>query len=189
MDLIKKYSNRRLYDTVKSRYIALEELAETIRGGTDVRVVDAKTGADLTQITLAQIIFESKNAARLLPVPLLVQLIRLSDNLLAEFMGQYVSAALDLYLQMKQGAQSLAPYLPFGSLPFGPASAFSRFFGAGAAAAPPTTAAPAPAPTAWPAPAAAPAPESDVAAMRRELDELKAALGGGPAKPKPKRRK
>jgi polyhydroxyalkanoate synthesis repressor PhaR len=167
MDLIKKYSNRRLYDTAKSRYISQEELAETIRAGTDVQVVDAKTGADLTQLTLAQIIFESKNAARLLPVPLLVQLIRLSDSFLAEFMGQYVSAALDLYLQMKQGAQSLSPYLPFGGLPFG-GGPFGRFFGGAAPAAP----APAPAP----APAAAPPRESDVAALRRELDELKASL-------------
>ena len=69
--LIKKYGNRRLYDTGESRYITLEELAEKIRSGLDVRVVDAKTNEDLTQATLTQIILESGSAHRTLPVPLL----------------------------------------------------------------------------------------------------------------------
>ena len=165
MELIKKYSNRRLYDTTRSRYISLEELAETVRSGKEVRVVDAKSGADLTQLTLAQVIFESKNAARLLPPVLLTQLIRLSDDALAEFLGQYVSAALDLYLQARQGAQALSPYVPFGSLPFGGQNPFARLWSA-----PPSAAAPPPAPS-----PTAPAP-GEVAALRRELDELKASL-------------
>jgi polyhydroxyalkanoate synthesis repressor PhaR len=165
MELIKKYSNRRLYDTTRSRYISLDELAETVRAGKDVRVVDAKTEADLTQLTLAQIIFESKSAARLLPPQLLTQLIRLSDGALAEFLGQYVSAALDLYLQAKQGAQALAPYVPFGAMPFGAQNPFARLW---------STPAPSAAPP--PAPAPAPAPPSEVAAIRRELNELKASL-------------
>jgi len=152
MELIKKYGNRRLYDTSRSRYISLDELAATVRGGRDVRVVDAKTGADLTQLTLAQIIFESKSAARLLPAQLLTQLIRLSDDALAEFLGQYVGAALDLYLQARQGAQALAPYVPFGGLPFGAPNPFARMWGA------------------------PPPPAGEVAALRRELDELKASL-------------
>ena len=162
MDLIKKYSNRRLYDTAKSRYISLDELAETVRSGTDVRVVDAKTNADITQVTLAQIIFESKNAARLLPVPLLTQLIRLSEDALAEFLGQYLAAALDLYLQAKQGAQTLSPYMPFASVPFTASSAFARLLGGAGAPAPP--------------PSPPPPPPGEVAALRRELDELKASL-------------
>ena len=72
--LIKKYGNRRLYDTESSRYITLEELAGIIRRGEEVRVVDAKSGEDLTTATLAQIIIEGRGAARLLPLPLLVQL-------------------------------------------------------------------------------------------------------------------
>ncbi len=78
--LVKKYGNRRLYDTEQSRYVRLDEIAERIRAGADVQVVDAKTGADLTAPTLAQIIFEDRNAARLLPVPLLLQLIRMGDE-------------------------------------------------------------------------------------------------------------
>ena len=94
--LVKKYGNRRLYDTEQSRYLRLDELAERIRAGADVRVVDAKTDADLTAPTLAQIIFEDRNAARLLPVPVLLQLIRLGDDALGEFLGRYVSWALEL---------------------------------------------------------------------------------------------
>ena len=165
MELIKKYSNRRLYDTTQSCYISLEELADTIRSGKEVRVVDAKSGADLTQLTLAQIIFESKSAARLLPAQLLTQLIRLSDGALAEFLGQYVSAALDLYLQARQGAQAIAPYVPFGAMPFGGQNPFARLWSAPApAAAPPA------------APSPPPPPSGEVAALRRELDELKASL-------------
>ncbi|HEY1416654.1 MAG TPA: polyhydroxyalkanoate synthesis regulator DNA-binding domain-containing protein, partial [Myxococcaceae bacterium] len=63
--LVKKYGNRRLYDTEESRYVRLDEIADRIRGGADVQVVDAKSGADLTAPTLAQIIFEDRNAARL----------------------------------------------------------------------------------------------------------------------------
>ena len=112
--LVKKYGNRRLYDTEESRYVRLDEIAERIRGGADVQVVDAKPGADLTAPTLAQIIFEDRNAARLLPVPLLVQLIRMGDEPLADFLGRYVSWALEMYLQAWSGLGSL--YNPFAAL-------------------------------------------------------------------------
>jgi len=181
MQLIKKYSNRRLYDTVTSRYISLDELAEIVRSGKDVRVVDARTGNDLTQLTLAQVIFESKNAARLLPAQLLTQLIRLSDDALAEFLGQYVSAALDIYLQAKQGVQAMAPYVPFAPLAFGGTNALARLLttalqGVQAYAQVPS---PPQQPPMSPAVTATPAggpPSDDVAALRRELEELKASL-------------
>lgn len=102
--LVKKYGNRRLYDTEASRYVTLEELADKIRSGADCRVIDAKTNEDLTQVTLTQIILESRGAGRLLPIPLLIQLIRLGDDALADFMGRYVSWALEMYLQTKQVA-------------------------------------------------------------------------------------
>ena len=112
--LVKKYGNRRLYDTEESRYVRLDEIADRIRGGADVQVVDAKSGADLTAPTLAQIIFEDRNAARLLPVPLLLQLIRMGDEPLADFLGRYVSWALEMYLQARAGLGSL--YNPFAAL-------------------------------------------------------------------------
>lgn len=160
--LVKKYGNRRLYDTDRSRYITLDQLAEIIRRGEadEVQVVDAKSGEDLTTATLAQIIVESRGAARLLPAPILVQLIRLGDGALAEFFGTYVTWALDAYLQAKRGVQAMVPVNPF----LAPGGAFSRLFGvvpAGAAA---------------PAPPAEERPRDEVAALRRELDELKRSL-------------
>lgn len=118
MITIKKYSNRRLYDTSESRYVTLEELADKIRRGSDVRVIDAKTEEDLTQAILAQIIIESRGAARLLPTTLLVRLIRMEDDALAEFFGHYMVWALDVYRQVRRGAETLGPLSPLASLPF-----------------------------------------------------------------------
>lgn len=166
--LVKKYGNRRLYDTDQSRYVTLEQVGEIVRGGEEVRVADAKTGEDLTAATLAQIVIEGRGAARLLPVPLLVQLIRMGDDALAEFLGQYVTWALEVYLQAKHGAQVLSPFNPFLSSPF--AGGLSRMFGLGSAA----RAEPAARPPAAPVPA--PAPIDDLAALRRELADIKKSL-------------
>jgi polyhydroxyalkanoate synthesis repressor PhaR len=165
--LIKKYGNRRLYDTARSRYITLEELAEVVRREEGVRVVDAKTGEDLTTSTLAQIIVEGRGAARLLPLPLLVQLIRMGDDALAEFLGQYVTWALEVYLQTRQGVQALAPFNPFAALSYRPGTGLPRMFGIG------PLQPPEPASRSTPA---APAAEGEVAALRRELQELKESL-------------
>lgn len=178
--VVKKYGNRRLYDTADSRYITLEELAAKIRTGVDVQVVDAKSGKDLTQATLTQIIIESRGASRLLPVPLLMQLVRMGDDALGEFFGRYVTAALEIYLHARQGAQTLSPYNPFGGLSFGASDAFARLLGAnpwsGGHAAAPQQPNPAPAaPTPAPAP---PAAGGEVAELRRELEELKQSLRG-----------
>jgi polyhydroxyalkanoate synthesis repressor PhaR len=126
--LIKKYGNRRLYDTGESRYITLEELSRKIQEGGDVRVIDAKSGEDLTQGTLTQIIIEGRGAARMLPVPLLVQLIRLGDDALAEFFGRHVSDALSMYLEIKRGASAVARYNPFAAMPFAASDALARMW-------------------------------------------------------------
>jgi polyhydroxyalkanoate synthesis repressor PhaR len=126
---IKKYTNRRLYDTEESRYITLDELTDRVKSGTDVRVVDAKTGEDLTQATLVQIVLETK-AARLLPVPLLAKLIRMQDDALADFFSRYVSFALEMYWAAKNGAQAISPYVPFANVPFSATNALARAMGA-----------------------------------------------------------
>ena len=174
--LVKKYGNRRLYDTEQSRYITLDELADLIRRGEgeDVRIVGAKNGEDLTTATLAQIIVESRGAARLLPVPILIQLIRMGDTALAEFLGTYVTWALDVYLQTKKGVQAIAPLNPF----LRPAAGLSRLFGLsppvaaepGAERAEPVSRAP---------PSAAPGDQraaDELAALRKEFEDLKASL-------------
>lgn len=156
--LVKKYGNRRLYDTDNSRYVRLDEIAASIREGIDVRVVDAKTGADLTAPTLAQIIFEDRNAARLLPVPLLLQLIRMGEAPLADFLGRYVSWALDLYMQTRNGLGSF----------FNPFAAPQPFAGP-------------PPPPAKPV-ATEPSPQDELKELRREMAELRASLK--PRKPR-----
>jgi polyhydroxyalkanoate synthesis repressor PhaR len=128
MITIKKYDNRRLYDTSASRYVTLEEVADTIRAGHDVEVVHADTGEELTQRVLARIILESRGAARLLPVPLLTRLIRMGDDQLAEFFGQYMSWALELYLRFKDRAEQWAPYNPFSEDGLAGPELFVRMF-------------------------------------------------------------
>ena len=75
--VIKRYSNRKLYDTQESRYVTLEEIEEMIRGGKEISVVDASSGEDLTSVTLAQIILENeRNRRAALPSAFLHQLIK-----------------------------------------------------------------------------------------------------------------
>lgn len=75
--VIKRYSNRKLYDIQESQYVTLEELEAMIRAGREISVVDAATGADTTSVTLAQIILESeRNGRATLPVAFLHQLIK-----------------------------------------------------------------------------------------------------------------
>ena len=76
MRVIKRYSNRKLYDTHDSRYVTLDQLAELVRQGEEIRVVDKTTDKDLTSATLAQIIFEEEKRAPKLPVERLRQIIR-----------------------------------------------------------------------------------------------------------------
>jgi len=162
---VKKYPNRRLYDTEGSRYITIEELAERVREGRDVRVLDAKTDEDLTQPTLVQLLLEG-GRAHLLPVPLLMQLVRMNDDALAEFYTRYMTWALELYFAMKQRAGTSLN--PFAQVPFDLGGALARLF---VGQQPPATP---------PPPAPAPEPQhdnvSDIAALRRELDALKRRL-------------
>jgi polyhydroxyalkanoate synthesis repressor PhaR len=105
--IIKKYGNRRLYDTAASRYVNLEEIADLIRKGADVQVVDAKTGEDLTRATLTQIIADdAKDKPAGLPLELLRQLIVASDRARQEFMMWYLNSAFDAYRKVQDAMQS-----------------------------------------------------------------------------------
>jgi polyhydroxyalkanoate synthesis repressor PhaR len=101
--VVKKYGNRRLYDTSGSRYVNLEDLAEMVRSGADVQVVDAKTGEDLTRVILTQIIVEdAKDQPTGLPLELLRQLIVASDQARQDFMMWYLKAAFDTYQKVQE---------------------------------------------------------------------------------------
>jgi polyhydroxyalkanoate synthesis repressor PhaR len=105
--VIKKYANRRLYDTSGSRYINLEDIAALVRNGKDLQVVDAKTGEDLTRVTLTQIIVEdAKGQPTGLPLELLRQLIVASDRVGQEFIMWYLKSAFDAYQKVQSSVQS-----------------------------------------------------------------------------------
>src|SRR6185369_8022112 len=92
---IKKYANRRYYDSTHSRHLTLEEIRSLIQQGYDIRVIEAKTSADITGQVLTQLILEL-DTPKLdsFPVPLLVRLIRMNDDLVKDFIEKYFNQAL-----------------------------------------------------------------------------------------------
>jgi len=101
--ILKKYGkNRRLYDTSASRYVNLEEVAAFIRNGTEVQVIDAQSGEDLTRVCLMQIIMEdARERPTGLPLELLRQLIVASDHVGREFIMWYLQSAFDTYRKVQ----------------------------------------------------------------------------------------
>src|SRR5215831_6649546 len=100
---IKKYPNRRYYDATHSRHLTLEEIRALIQQGYDLKVVDARTSADITAQVLTQIILEL-DTAKLdsLPVPLLVRIIRMNDQLVKDFIDKYFNQALESFLEYQR---------------------------------------------------------------------------------------
>ncbi|MBN8977718.1 MAG: polyhydroxyalkanoate synthesis repressor PhaR [Rhizobiales bacterium] len=94
---IKKYANRRLYNTGTSTYVTLEDLAAMVKNGEDFLVYDAKTGEDITRSVLAQIIFEQENKAgqNLLPTTFLRQLIRFYGDSMQMVVPRYLEQSID----------------------------------------------------------------------------------------------
>ena len=102
---IKKYANRRLYDTESSAYITLDRLAQMVREGREFEVVDAKSGEDITRQVLTQIIVdeEARGGETMLPINFLKQLIGLYGNSMQNFVPSYLEAAMDAF-QRNQSA-------------------------------------------------------------------------------------
>jgi polyhydroxyalkanoate synthesis repressor PhaR len=131
--VIRKYPNRRLYNTASGKYVNLEEVAALIRQGTDIQVVDAKSGEDLTRVILTQIIVEdAKGQPTGLPLELLRQLIMASDRAGQEFIMWYLKSAFDAYQKVQEAVQTrlsdvrsaaLSPLTMMRNLLTGPAQA------------------------------------------------------------------
>jgi polyhydroxyalkanoate synthesis repressor PhaR len=104
---IKKYANRRLYDTESSTYITLDRLAQMVREGREFEVVDAKTGDDITRQVLTQIIVdeEARGGATMLPINFLKQLIGLYGNSMQTFVPQYLESAMDAFQRNQNAAR------------------------------------------------------------------------------------
>lgn len=100
---IKKYANRRYYDATHSRHLTLDEIRTLIQQGYDLHVVDARTGADITAQVLTQLILElDTSKLDSLPVPLLVRIIRMNDQLVKDFIEKYFNQALGSFLNYQQ---------------------------------------------------------------------------------------
>lgn len=105
--IIKKYANRRLYNTETSIYITLEELKQMVKDGRNFVVRDAKSGEDLTRQTLAQIIFdqETKGAA-VLPTEFLRQIIGFYDDSMGEVLQHYLAASMNGFMNNQEQMRS-----------------------------------------------------------------------------------
>jgi polyhydroxyalkanoate synthesis repressor PhaR len=117
---IKKYANRRLYNTGTSTYVTLEDLAKMVKAGEDFVVYDAKTGEDITRSVLAQIIFEQENkeGQNLLPINFLRQLIRFYGDSMQMLVPRYLEVSIEsLTREQEKFRQQMAQ--AFGGTPFG----------------------------------------------------------------------
>ncbi len=123
--VIKKYANRRLYNTETSAYVTLDDLATMVRSDRDFVVYDAKTGDDLTHSVLTQIIVEQEAKSgghTMLPVPFLRQLIRFYDDSIAKMVPSYLQMSLQTLVNEQERFRSqFTPFFaqsPFGSTAF-----------------------------------------------------------------------
>jgi len=101
--IIKRYGNRRLYNTETSSYVNYQDLIKLIRDGHDIQVIDSKTKADVTKSVLMQAILEEeKNEKNLLPLPFLFQLIRSREEAAQDFFKNYLASSFEAYLKTKE---------------------------------------------------------------------------------------
>jgi polyhydroxyalkanoate synthesis repressor PhaR len=169
--IIKKYANRRLYNTESSSYITLDHLAAMTREGRDFKVVDAKTDEDITHNVLTQIIMEEESRGQtMLPVNFLRQLISMYGDSMQAFVPSYLEASMDSFRrnqeQFKSAVEGAFANSPFAEIAkrnmamFEAAtSAFKPQAGMGAA-------------EAKPAAPAATGGDDDVSALKAELARL-----------------
>lgn len=133
--LIKRYASRRLYDTESSDYVTLQEVAALIRSGRDVRIVDLKSGDDVTRQYLIQIIAEHEaNGEQLLPINVLTEVIRSYNENATEMVPQFLSTSFELLKEsqsrMIKNWQSMAnPLSALEEFEKGQREFFSRMLG------------------------------------------------------------
>jgi polyhydroxyalkanoate synthesis repressor PhaR len=129
--IIKKYTNRRLYNTEESKYVKLDELAGIIRSGCDIKVIDSATDEDITKQILAQIILEEeKNKKDLLPSALLYQIIRSNQEFTKDFFENYLTMAMDSYSSYRNVMEKrLKEMTDINKLPFEMGDIFMKSFG------------------------------------------------------------
>ena len=164
--IIKKYENRRLYDTTNSRYVNLEEVAQMLREGIEVQAVDVTTGEDITRLILTQIIVEgAKDRDSALPLDFLRQMVIATGKASQETLLKYMRTMFDMYQTAYRGfTPSISP-LDFMQTILAPGAR-------------PEAGRTAPGP---PAPAGQ-EHQTEVSELRRRIDELEKLIATGPSK-------
>lgn len=118
--IIKKYANRRLYNTASSSYVTLEHLSDMVKEGVDFVVYDAKTNDDITRSVLTQIIFEEENRGEgqnLLPIQFLRQLIGFYGNSMQAFLPSYLEMSLESFAKQQERLRGQLSNLAPGKMP------------------------------------------------------------------------
>ena len=104
--IIRKYANRRLYNTNASRYVTIDNLTVMVKDGVDFRVFDVESGKDLTRFTLVQIILEIESKGhKLLPISVLQQLIRFYGDRMEPILSRYLERTMNAFLNQKGQAE------------------------------------------------------------------------------------
>lgn len=125
--VIKKYANRRLYDTGTSAYITLEDLCSRVKSGQEFIVVDAKTGQDLTRQVLTQIILEREiKGFQVLPTSFLRDAIRFYDDKMANVLQHYLDASMKTFTSNQEHLHSMLGKAVDGLSPFSPFEEITR---------------------------------------------------------------
>ncbi len=125
--IIKKYANRRLYDTETSAYITLEDLSDRVKAGREFTVVDAKTGQDLTRQVLTQIIFEQETKGlQILPTGFLRDVIRMYDHKMQDVLQHYLTASMKTFMDNQERMTQAMGKAMEGMSPFGQLEEMTR---------------------------------------------------------------
>jgi len=157
--VIKKYENRRLYNTATSQYINQEQVAQLVRDGYDVRVIDTATGEDITRLVLAQIVLDdARTPNSVFPLDVLRQMVVASGKATQENALRYMKAMMEMYQNAYRALPS--PLNAFGFMPAPWPGAEKEASAERTAPAPPAEAG------------------ADVEELRRRVEELEAVLAG-----------
>jgi len=105
--VIKRYTNRKLYDTVESRYVTLDEIAQMIKAGAEVKIIDNRSKEDLTSVTLAQIIFEEEKKRSQMPLGVLREIIRHGGEAVAGFYQEKAGTLAGKLGELKNRTESI----------------------------------------------------------------------------------
>ncbi len=178
---IKKYANRRLYNTGTSTYVTLEDLATMVKAGENFVVYDAKSGEDITRSVLAQIIFEQENkeGQNLLPINFLRQLIRFYGDSMQMMVPRYLEVSLESFTrEQEKMRQQMAQAFGVNVPSFGPMEEqvrrnmemFQKTFSMFTPFARPATKEPSPGPSNEPGKPAS--SSDDIDALKRQIEEM-----------------